>query len=244
MLSPVGGAGYRRNPHQHWLGRHRAPLVALGACVTDYHVRQVRLWELHCALPWLGREVVVAAPGAFPGDLRAVEWPQTGPALWPVILRAPWDREFLVDVGPASGDERGPREAEGVEAEAPSDAVAAACIDDEFLAVSHLVGRGHRRIGLLTVAGWPGTTHGYEHALEHANIAERFAEALEDEMEPGAAEMAAVRLFTATPGVTALLCSSPELAGGAMRALYAIGAGPSGAVPGPWDGGPAAPWGW
>ncbi|MHB8892571.1 MAG: LacI family DNA-binding transcriptional regulator [Candidatus Limnocylindrales bacterium] len=96
------------------------------------------------------------------------------------------------------------------------------------IAVEHLLGLGHRRIGCITNAPLAYTAAadrlaGYRDALEAAGIDYDPAQVVEGAFDAASGHAAIGRLLTDVPDVTALFVASDIVAFGALRALREAG---------------------
>jgi LacI family transcriptional regulator len=96
------------------------------------------------------------------------------------------------------------------------------------LAVEHLIGLGHQRIGCITNAPLAYTASadrlaGYRDALEAAGIETPPEFVVEGAFDAGSGHMAAAMLLEQAPDVTALFVASDVVAFGALRAIREAG---------------------
>jgi len=112
----------------------------------------------------------------------------------------------------------------------PCDTVRADRTQGAALAVSHLIERGHRHIGLVSLLQITGRLEGYEQALSEHGITERYIAPLDPDIpytdDVTLTECARVQtreLLTENPQITALFCSSDVLALAAMGVAESLG---------------------
>jgi LacI family transcriptional regulator len=112
----------------------------------------------------------------------------------------------------------------------PCDTIRADRTQGATLAVEHLVERGHRHIGLVSLLRITGRLDGYEQVLDRHGISERYIAPLDPHIpyEDDVALTACAReqtreLLEENPQITALFCSSDVLALAAMGAAEELG---------------------
>ncbi|MFO8081155.1 MAG: LacI family DNA-binding transcriptional regulator [Armatimonadota bacterium] len=112
----------------------------------------------------------------------------------------------------------------------PCDTIRADRTQGAALAVEHLVERGHRHIGLISLLQITGRLEGYEQVLDRHGITERYIAPLDPDIpyENDVALTECAReqtrdLLEENPQITALFCSSDVLALAAMEMVRELG---------------------
>lgn len=200
----------------------KAPVVALVVPELAWHVSNILVVTLQHQIATLGLRTVLfvrgaATPAALVSEIRQVA------AQAAVLVQVSWSEEYrsLPERGIhlVSLDVRPQAPADG-----PGDAISLDRAGGFRLVTEHLLGLGHRRIGLLASSGGTGRQEGYEQALEAAGVAERAIMVADAEgvRAPGLRE-ALEELFRADPQLTAVVCSTDLWAQEAIRHLGDMG---------------------
>lgn len=235
ILSAAQELGYRPNHYARGLVRGRGTQIALVFWSAAYQIASRRLRAVEHALVSLGHPVVSTDAASLPPgpepllDLLTSQLPEAvvsvgvtlhGQAM-AEVLRVLQEREVHCIVADLH---------QYVGTELPCDVVYADREQGVNAAMNHLLGLGHRDIGLVH---WKGDTYryrGYERPLEAAGIDARYLALTEtaatDDDYYALGSSAAERtreLLERHPQITALFCRNDLLALGAMQGLHSLG---------------------
>jgi len=221
--------GYRPNLAAQALRSGKASLISVVTFPSKFQISAVKAVRLQGHLSTLGREVLLIG---VPHDVerpRIVDQVSANTPEAVVIFGTEWEAEEIRRICKAL-------RAEGVfvvladypqlpPADLPCDIVVVNRTYGADLVVSHLLARGHRHIGLLTLAPSRGRAEGYDRALERRGIGERYKVFLKEFDWPHGHQVgeAACELKMQNPQITAIFCGSDLVAGATMYALMDTG---------------------
>lgn len=236
--------GYHHNPHAQALAIGRSAVVSLVVAYTEDYMMNVKALRLHSALLEAGLQAQIIPAQSLEAlgsaDRIAAYLLRSAPlavAIRPLATN--WRLELLGELCGTLWDR-------GVYAliadhhqlpadDVPADAISTDRVSASEAAVRHLLGLGHRCVGLLASADQTfGRIAGYRRALEQHGIGERYEQSIDQYVEytpqrpylsqaVQAGCLAAQDLLRRCPEVTALFCCSDLVAVGAMRGLANLG---------------------
>jgi DNA-binding LacI/PurR family transcriptional regulator len=224
--------GYRPNLYARVLRGGKTNVVTLVMPRTARPAEHIRIVNLIQGLAGLGKEVLVTQvdrPTRAEPVLRKVT--RFGPEVV-VFVHAAYSPALMTEIC-TSLHERGTPAVlteypYALSDDAPCDTAALDRAHAAYIAVRHLVERGHRGIGLVAHTHSPQCLQGFRAALEEAGLPGDAVELVGDETDaasdgaPIAAE-AVARLLGNHPQTTALFCESDLIAGAPSYGVTALG---------------------
>lgn len=222
VLQAARELDYVPNTFARALVSGKAPVVALVVPQLIWHVSSILVVTLQHQIATLGLRTVLfvggaATPAALVSEIRQVA------AQAAILVQVHWSEDYLalpergihllcLDVRPQPpGDVAG-------------DVISLDRVGAFRLITEHLLGLGHRYIGLLASYGGTGRQEGYEQALAAAGVAERAIMVADAEglRAPGI-RACLEELLRTRPGLTALVGSTDLWAQEAIRHLGEMG---------------------
>ncbi|MGI5820018.1 MAG: LacI family DNA-binding transcriptional regulator [Armatimonadota bacterium] len=235
ILAAADELGYSPNIYARNLALGRGSHITVCNWTAMTHIAAHRAREIQQAATDTGRAVVAidaASLSSVPDDLVRVVVSQLPAAC--VLVSGGWRPPQMVPavtklhqhgVHCLVVDSSWP-----LDPSVPCDTVRADRTQGAALAVSHLIERGHRHIGLVSLLRITGRLEGYKKALDEHGISERYIAPLDPEI-PYRDDVALTEcarrqvhdLLTENPQITALFCSSDVLALAGMGAVQELG---------------------
>lgn len=222
VLQAAAELAYVPNTFAQALVSGKAPVVALVVPQLAWHVSNILVVSLQHQIATLGLRTVLFVGGATPPAALVSEIRQVA-AQAAILVQVHWSAEYL------SLAERGIHLLSlDVRPQPPPDVAGDVISLDRVgafrLVTEHLLGLGHRQIGLLASFGGTGRQEGYEQALAAAGVAERAIMVVDAQgVRAPAIRDCLEQLFHTLPGLTALVGSTDLWAQEAIRHLEDMG---------------------